>query len=301
MKTSRHPQDPASGVVPARAGEARPSAFPVWRGTFGVRSADLGADGRVGPGTLIGFLQEGAANHAQQLGVGLQALQAIGRTWMLVRMRVRFEGWPGLGDVLEVVTWPTGARGQAVAYRDYEGRNGAGELVVRATSEWVLVDVERQRIARLTPEIVALAPSGTPRLDWPEAAPAAAGWAPAWQAALPVRRADLDVNRHVNNVHYVEWLFEPLPADWLARRLRSVEIAYKTGAVQGDTAVSAAAAEGASTLRHRLTRQADGAILAEAATVWEGKPASGSPLLPPRPDPGHLQAPVMEGALNSGR
>ena len=248
---------------------AAEAAYPRWSGRFGVRSADLGVDGRVGPGTVIGFLQEGAASHAHQLGVGLQTLQAISRTWMLVRMRVLFAGWPGLNDTLEVVTWPTGARGQTVAFRDYEGFNGAGERLVTATSEWVLVDVERLRIARLTPAIMALAPPGTPRAGLPPAWPPAPAWTPAWQVTLPVRRADLDVNRHVNNVHYVEWLFEPLPAAWHQRRLRRVEIAYKTGAVQGDTVVSAAAAADASTLRHRLTRESDGAVLAEATTGWE--------------------------------
>ena len=133
----------------------------------------------------------------------------------------------------------------------------------------MLVDVARLRIARLTPEIMALAPQETPRVALPEAYAAAPGWTPEWQTQLPVRRADLDVNRHVNNVHYVEWLFEPLPATWLAWRLTRVEITYKTGAVQGDTVVSAAAAADATTLVHRLTRQSDGAVLAEAATGWE--------------------------------
>jgi medium-chain acyl-[acyl-carrier-protein] hydrolase len=261
--------DMRTSPVSATDGASAP-AYSQWNGTFPVRSADLDAEGRVGPATLIGFLQEGAASHARQLGVGLQALQAVGRTWMLVRMRVLFLGWPGLNDLLAVRTWPTGARGQTVAYRDYEGRNGAGDLIVKAASEWVLVDVDRLRIARLTPEIAALAPRETPRVDLPEAISAAAGWTPAWRTCLPVRRADLDVNRHVNNVHYVEWLFEPLPASWLARRLTRVEIAYKTGAVQGDTVVSAAAAAGASTLVHQLTRQSDGAILAEATTAWKG-------------------------------
>ena len=243
-------------------------SYPVWHGEFAVRSADLGADGRVGPGLVISFLQEGAAKHADQLGMGLLSLLENGRTWMLARMRLEFAGWPGLNDVLKVVTWPTGARGQTVALRDYEGYDGAGKRLVTATSEWILVDVERQRIARLTPEIMALAPSGTPRVALPPAWPAAPAWSPEWQVALPVRRADLDVNRHVNNVHYVEWLFEPLPNEWYQRRLQRVEIHYKTGAVEGDTVICAAAPAGSSMLHHRLTRESDGVVLAEATTGW---------------------------------
>lgn len=247
----------------------KPAAtYPQWSGTFTVHAADLDADGRVSAATVVGFLQEGAASHATQLGVGLQALQAVGQTWMLARMRVRFEGWPALGDPLTVKTWPTGARGRVVACRDYEARNGAGTLIVAATSEWVLVERGKQRITRLTPAILNLAPAETPRVDLPEAEPVATGWTPAWQAVLPVRRADLDVNRHVNNVHYVEWLFEALPDAWLSRRLVQVDIAYRLGAVHGDTVVSAAASRHAASVAHRLTRQSDGAVLVEATTTW---------------------------------
>ena len=245
------------------------SKYPQWSGVFTVRAADLGADGRLGAATVLGFLQEGAASHAQRLGVGLQALQAVGRTWMLTRMRVLFSGWPSLGDALTVRTWPSGVRGRAVACRDYEGRNRAGALLVRATSDWVLVDLARQRIARLTPEILALAPAETPRVALPEAEPLPNDWTPRWHVALPVRRADLDVNRHVNNVHYVAWLSEPLPADRLERRLVRLDIAYRLGAVLGDTVVSAAAPLDASTMAHRLTRLSDDAVLTEAVTHWE--------------------------------
>ena len=248
--------------------ERPPRNYPQWSGTFTVHAADLDADGRVSAAAVVGFLQEGAASHAAQLGVGLQELQAVGRTWMLARMRIRFDGWPALDDRLTVKTWPTGARGRVVACRDYEACNGAGRRLAAATSEWVLVEVDKRRIARLTPDILNLAPAWTPRVDLPETAPLATGWTAVWQAVLPVRRADLDVNRHVNNGHYVEWLFEPLPEVWLSRRLVQIDIAYRLGAVHGDTVVSAAAARHPAGVAHRLTRQSDGAVLVEATTTW---------------------------------
>lgn len=239
-----------------------------WHKTFTVRAADLGADGRVGAATVIDFLQEGATEHAQQLGFGLQTLQATGRTWMLARMHVQFLGWPSLDDTFAVKTWPSGVRGQTRAYRDFEGRNGAGEVIVKAVSEWLMVDTEQLRIVRLTPEVMALASTAPPRVTLPEAEPFTTGWEPMWRATLPVRRADLDINRHVNHVHYVAWLFEPLPAAWLEKHLERIDIAYRLGAVQGDTVVSAAAAINDTTLAHRLTRLSDGAVLVEATTVW---------------------------------
>lgn len=254
-----------------RDAEAPVRDYPRWSGTFRARAADLGADGRVGAATVLGFFQEGAAVHARQLGVGLQELHAEGRTWMLARMSVCFDGWPTLDEPLTVTTWPVGIRGRAIVCRDYEARGEAGQVVATAASEWVVVETERGRIARPSPAILALAPPGTPRVALSVAGadlPPANDWTAAWQTELPVRRADLDVNRHVNNVHYVDWLFEALPDEWLERRLARIDIAYRLGAVHGDTVVSAAAPTQAGALAHRLTRRSDGAILADAATVW---------------------------------
>ena len=52
------------------------------------------------------------------------------------------------------------------------------------------------------------------------------------------RRGDIDLNGHVNNVHYVEWLVEALPAD--VGPVGDFEIAFKSETLAGEEVRSAA-------------------------------------------------------------
>ncbi len=242
---------------------------PRWTGEFRVRARDLDVNGRLAPASLLGLLQEAAENHADRLGVGLRQLLAAGRTWMLARMRVSFLAWPSPGDRVIVTTWPAGARGRTLAYRDFVCVGAEGSpLIMRATSEWLMVKVAGNRIARLPPEIMALASENVVRVDVPFLEMPDADWKGAWQTEIPVRRADMDINRHVNNLHYVEWLFEPLPEDRNRRVPSHLEIVYRLAAEQGDGVVSTAAPLDDDTVAHRLTRASDGALLVEAVTCW---------------------------------
>jgi medium-chain acyl-[acyl-carrier-protein] hydrolase len=53
---------------------------------------------------------------------------------------------------------------------------------------------------------------------------------------IPVRLADVDLNGHVNNTHYVEWLAEGMPEEiWGEREIREVHVEFKKAARYGDT------------------------------------------------------------------
>ena len=75
------------------------------------------------------------------------------------------------------------------------------------------------------------------------------------------RAADMhiDMNGHVNNVHYAEWMLESVPADFAAaHRLVEMEIVFRSETLRGDFVVSRsipgpAAADGSPTFLHRVS------------------------------------------------
>ena len=104
--------------------------------------------------------------------------------------------------------------------------------------------------------------------------------------------ADIDANRHVNNVVYLRWAQEAAVAHWLAAAaeladevawvVASHEIEYKKPAVLGDAITVRTWVEQGSALtseRHcRLARDGDGALLARVRTRWCAvDPATGKP------------------------
>lgn len=244
----------------------------IWHEPFTVRAYEMDASGRASPAMLCDYLQEAAGNHARHLGFDIATLQRHGHTWMLSRLRVRLLRQPVWRETLTVETWPSGTRGRLIATREFIGRDASGTEILRASSEWLYVDVASRRICRVPEELAPFVPADRPPVLPPDDTRPPEIETPAWSVAIPVRRCDLDLNDHVNNVRYIEWLFEPLPAQaTTGRRIAEMDILYRQGAEYGDSALSQAAPSGDDTILHRIVRASDQAVLALARTRWVEK------------------------------
>ncbi len=232
---------------------------------------NLDCTGRVKVSTLCDFLQAAATAHAEKLGVGMLDLQAQGITWMLAKMDIVFGDWPASHETLCLKTWPSGVRGRLICCRDYSMGDPSGRTVLTATSEWVCVNLETRKLARLTPKLANLAPPDAPHVAIPPLPELGeASFSPAGECQIPVRRADLDINRHVNNVHYIEWLLEPLSDEAYGRTLRRLAIAYHAEALAGDVVTSrvaeASLPDGGTATSHTLSR--GDTTLTKATCLW---------------------------------
>jgi acyl-ACP thioesterase len=156
-----------------------------------------------------------------------------------------------------------------MATRDFHGETAAGEAVFRAVSEWMTVDLSARKLVKLPDDFSALAPEGTPRV---EIAPSEGKFsdldAVHGRAPVRVRLSDLDFNDHVNNVHYVAWALESLPADYRRRRATHLDIVFRQEALAGDELESCTEIVEPGLLRHKIVRLSDGALLATAETKW---------------------------------
>ena len=238
---------------------------------FTIRNADLDATGTVSPVVLCGLLQELAINHADELGLGMKSIiEGSGHTWMLSRMRITFAPTrPSFGDEIRVLTWPAPGQGRIVALRCFRVWDPRGTEILRAETEWLYVNIERQRVVRLPDTIMNLMPQLAQRLElseMPEKFEFPETTEFSETAEIRVRRADLDINNHVNHTHIIAWLFEPL-ADLAARPpLRAMDISFRQEVRLGDTLVSAAS-HGHSKTFHKISR--GDTIIAQAVLTWE--------------------------------
>jgi acyl-ACP thioesterase len=238
--------------------------------TFCVRAYESGVSNRVTLPAYCNYLQEIAGNHARELGLGIRELQGAGFTWMLERLRLSISGYAAWRENVTIRTWPAGLRGRLSAIRDFVASDDSGAVLLQGVSAWLYVDLSTQRIARLPEAFAALAPEGTPQVAVAEPKGKIPDLGePEWSVAVTVRHSDTDFNEHVNNVHYVEWALEGLPAAWCgARRVCELDISFRTAARWGDTVLCEAARAGDTALLHRIRRQSDLAVLATARTEW---------------------------------
>lgn len=219
---------------------------------FQVRSYECGPDGRSTLMTIADFLQEAASLHAATLGFGKDDFAAMGEnvTWVLTRLKVKMRRYPTWGEEVTVETFPRGGR-RIVAWRDFELKGAGGETLGLATSEWMVIDLSTRRLQPVPERVLAACePAFTPVLGLEPFAkfrfPSAGGDRGA--AAFTAMKSQIDLNGHVNNVHYLGWMLEPCES----RCPVEVEVVFRSETFAGDEVrVETVSADG--WLYHRVT------------------------------------------------
>ena len=254
----------ASGGSPADAMGDRDMA--PYRTCFRVRVYEAGPGGLAGPETLANYLQESAASHADLLGVGADSIAAEGLAWILTRLKLRMSRLPLLGETLSLETWPA-KLDKRLALRAWRLTDSEGAPIASAIAHWGVFDIVKRRLSSFPIWLTDRVATGAPApLDFTERSLAALA-ATTNEVILTPRRAELDVNGHVNNARLLGWLLEPLP-DRPDRHLVEIDAAFRSECRPGDVVHSRACKGSGGLWRHALTRETDGTDLVRAFSHW---------------------------------
>jgi medium-chain acyl-[acyl-carrier-protein] hydrolase len=215
---------------------------------FVVEAFDCRPDGFIKPNALMQYLQEAAARHAEQLGVGFADLERRDCFWVLANFRIEMTGTPRWRDHVTIHTWPSGFT-RLVASREFIGQDSEGRELFRAASEWMILDKPSSRPKNLSRLDLDLPQAGPKALstELRRLRPAEA-YAPACTLTVPF--SSLDFNGHVNNTEYVRWALDGLHRQFGRPPLiRSMQVAYRAEVFEGDEIEVLVAADGGMPIR----------------------------------------------------
>ena len=196
---------------------------------------DCGPDRTAKLSTLLGYaVAIGGADYDAR-GLTYERLAELGQVFLLSRIALRVHRIPALREVLNVETWEEGIRGVHVQ-RSCVMVDEAGEAVVSARSQWIVVDPATHKLLRPGSFTARTIPERGVELDCP---PCGKVLLPAQGSeALGSRRvvwSDLDGNGHIYSGNYGGIFWDYLPADLQRRRFRDFSINYHKEAVLGET------------------------------------------------------------------
>ena len=171
-----------------------------------VRSYETDFRQEIRPSSVLGLFQEIAGDHSQAMGLGFQKLGEQGRFWVLSKIYVEVDRKPASGEKVSVRTWPHRPN-KAIYERSFTVCDESGQRLIGAESRWCILEksgriVPCSRIEQ--PEIDFLEENCLEDIDWriPRVVRASAP-----DFALIVANSEYDLNHHVNNIKYADYIF----------------------------------------------------------------------------------------------
>ena len=195
-----------------------------------VRYSEIDHRGTMTLPALINYFQDASTFQSEAIGLGMDRLKHDRKAWVLSYWQVIVERYPQMCEKITTGTFATEFKG-LYGNRNFYMKDGSGEMIARANSIWVFMDLEKGRPARPTAEHIE--PYGTcESLDMPyEGRKIVLPEHAEKEEPFPVRKYHIDTNEHVNNCQYVQMALEMVPGDIQVRQLR---VDYKKSAVLGD-------------------------------------------------------------------
>ncbi len=165
------------------------------------------AQGKLGLYQLLNLLQDIAAEHAEKLGFGFADMIRMNMFWVLTRQKLHMKYWPQNHETITIKTWLRLQDG-ASSNREFTihmGENCIGEC----TTRWVSLDGLTRRPVNFdrTKFLFQIEDMGTVSFDSHKI--------PSFKGELltgfKVRNSDIDLNMHVNNTKYAQWILDAIP------------------------------------------------------------------------------------------
>ena len=178
--------------------------FPKYKSEYTIRDHECDLNYNIRLTALWDIMQDCAYNHAGLLKFNHESMLKNGNFFALIRMSAKIKKYPKAGEKIIVETYPAGVH-KLFCVRNYDVFDGSGEKLAEATSLWIIVDIKTSRPLRVNN---AYPEQDIFKINYEGEIPAKLN---ADNEGEEVKRVaaefcDIDVNNHVNNSRYINWL-----------------------------------------------------------------------------------------------
>ncbi len=219
---------------------------------------------------LFKYLQEVASQHSEAMKIGFNDLIVNKGAWVLTKQYIEFKRLPKALEEFTIHTW-SNKHNKIVANRNFLITDKDNVSIIKATSDWVVINLEKRRIIPLSRINLDYIQSYNYELfnnSLEKICINADNLIN--ELTKKVRFSDIDLNGHMNNTCYVDMVIDSL-AEYFDQRytLKSInanfiqevkfleEIFIKTYEVTKNT------------YHHQILRKRDNCEVFTAITEWE--------------------------------
>lgn len=176
---------------------------------------------------ILKYLEDIAGIHSNMVGYGLNDIESVEHTWMLLAWKVQLHKRPIYSETITIKTWSRPMK-NFYAFRDFQIFNENKELIGIASSKWVFINIVKEGIERIPQEVADLYQNETDHV-FPDDDFGKLFETPNVDSCsdYKITRSMIDINNHVHNIHYLDIADEALPDSLYEKEFNKFEIMYK--------------------------------------------------------------------------
>ena len=212
------------------------SVSSVFKRKYHIDLRDVDFTKKLKLSTLFGYLQDIASLASIDLGFGIETLEKkFGVAWILTRIRVDITRYPKWDEEITIETWPL-EPGKVEFDRDFLVKDAKGEVIIRAISKWVIMDIKERKIKRTELIGIQYPENITERAIDGKLGKLKDFGNPETAYNKVIGYSDIDFNGHLNNSKYVDYIMDCFPVDdHKNHTIRTIDLNFNQEALPGDT------------------------------------------------------------------
>lgn len=204
---------------------------------YRIKLSEIGKENKITNKAILGDLEDAGGIHSNIAGYGILDIPQKKLSWILLDWKLKIIRRPKYSEKINIKTWSKNAI-KFYSYRDFEIYDEKGQVIAIATSKWVLLDIDKGKIVKISDEVLnkyepeleksVFAVSDIEKLQEPKNYIS--------EVEYTVKKSDIDVNHHMHNLNYLELANEALPEEvYNKQELNNVRINYKKEIKLGET------------------------------------------------------------------
>lgn len=238
---------------------------------FELRYFEMNKFGIASPTTILILLEETAADHCFSINHSLFQLEEQNLGWVLISGFLQMERYPNYKEKITIRTWLS-KYSSIKGFRENIIYDEQGHVIGRAKGLWIFFDIERRRPVQILDDIKEKwSFSKEECVNYNISKKVKAIEKPDFELKFKINKYDTDMNKHVNNIRYLQWVVESVPEKIIDNYyLHSIDGRFLAEAYYGQTIVSLIKNDTEDkSFMHTIKIEGTDKVCATAKTTWK--------------------------------